>query len=331
VKRKGSLIELICDYDNLLISFLKAKRGKQLSAIEYESHLDKNLNLLSSQIRSGQVDVGNYHYFKIYDPKERLICAAPFSERVLHHALMRICHSYFERHLIFDTYATRPGKGTFAALERARFFSSKYAFYAKMDVKKYFDSISHIILKEQLSKLFKDKVLLSIFFQIIDSYHTKPGYGLPIGNLSSQYFANHFLSRADHYAYEVLKVDGYVRYMDDMLIFGDDIKDLLVKSKKFSDFISNQAGLCLKPIQLQNKAHGLPFLGFRLYGRRIRLSRRSSVRYRQKLRLFLQYVQTNKWTQSDFQRHFLPLISFVRHSDSLAFRKKCIFASVSLP
>ena len=115
-KMKGvnHLTEKIADPDNLRLAFWKARKGKNHTSgvVSFRSNLGKNLILLREQILSGLIEVGNYHYFKVYEPKERQICAAPFDERVLHHALMNICHPYFERHQISDSYASRKGKGT---------------------------------------------------------------------------------------------------------------------------------------------------------------------------------------------------------------------------
>ncbi|GHT32987.1 hypothetical protein FACS189415_2290 [Bacteroidia bacterium] len=120
----------------------------------------------------GNIQVGDYHYFTIFDPKERIICAAAFGERVMHHALMNVCHPNFEQYQIYHSYASRIGKGTYAALKQACVYQKQYDWFLKLDVRKYFDSIDHDILKHLLSKRFKDKTLLNIFDKIIDSYNS---------------------------------------------------------------------------------------------------------------------------------------------------------------
>ena len=174
MKRACHLMERICELDNLYFAYYKANKGKTFDAgaIDFRKNLSENITKLQHQLLSGNVSVGNYHYFTICDPKIRQICAADFSERVLHHALMNVCHPYFEKQLIFDTYATRINKGTYAALERARKAMKKYRYVVKMDVRKYFDSITHDVLMRKLKHIFKDKQLLDIFEQIINSYHT---------------------------------------------------------------------------------------------------------------------------------------------------------------
>lgn len=221
MKRVGCLIEKIADFDNLALAAYKAFRHKRKSSeiIDYQNHLYENLNNLRCQILSGEIRVGGYRQFTIFEPKERKICAAPLCQRILHHAIMNVCHPYFDNNQIFDSYASRPGKGVHKAVLRVKQFSRNNRYFVKLDFKKYFDSIDHAILKTLLNRIFKDPQLLLIFNIIIDSYDMN-GKGIPIGNLTSQYFANYYLSGLDHRMKEVIKIRCYVRYMDDVVIFG---------------------------------------------------------------------------------------------------------------
>ena len=130
----------IVDRENLYLAFWGASKGKRYSkaVLAYQDQLDENLNLLRHQIGNGDVRVGDYRYFLIYEPKQREICASAFREQVLHHALMNVCHTYFDRSQIFDSYASRKGKGTYAALARAKQFSRRKSWYLKLDVRKFF-------------------------------------------------------------------------------------------------------------------------------------------------------------------------------------------------
>jgi RNA-directed DNA polymerase len=277
MKRIGYLYEKIADMDNLRLAYWKAQRGKasKPDVMAFEAELDLNLLALREQLLSEDVLVGNYHYFKVFDPKERQICAAVFSERVLHHAIMNVCHPYFERVQTYDSYASRIGKGTYKAIARAKAFCGRYKWYLKLDVRKYFDSVCHITLKRQLFRLFKDPQLLQIFYDIIDTYQVEKERGVPIGNLTSQYFANHYLAVADHYVKEQLKIPAYVRYMDDMVLWHNDKTLLIEAGKKFERFINNTLLINLKPFCLNQSAGSLPFLGYVLFPNRIFLSQRS--------------------------------------------------------
>lgn len=328
MKRRGNLIEKIADMDNLCLAFWKAQRGKthKYSVIEFQKNWNEKLLQIRGELLSGKVSVGKYNYFITYDPKERRICAADFRERVIHHAIMNICHDSFERVQIYDSYASRKGKGTYAALERAALFTKKYKWFLKLDVRKFFESIPHQIVKKQIERLFKDKSLLGVLGQIIDSYRgiITEDRGLPIGNLTSQYLANHYLVAADHYAEEKLGVYGYVRYMDDMVLWHNDKEKLLAAGIAFERFIEQELGLNLKPPCLHETEQGLPFLSYVLYPNKIELSHRSKFRFIRKLKFYEEKLQGEEWEQRDYQRHILPLLAFTTHAQSLGFRKKII-------
>lgn len=337
MKRVGFLIEKIAEMNNLMLAFYKATKGKAMSedVEKYRNNLSQNLQKLQSQIFSGEVCVGKYHYFKIHDPKERLICAAAFDERVLHHAIMNICHPYFERNLICDTYATRIGKGVYKALKRAKIGMEKYQYVAKLDVKKYFDSIDHDVLVQKLARLFKDKRLLFLFEKIIRSYESvvangterkRQGKGVPIGNLTSQYFANQYLSATDHFIKEQLGVSQYIRYMDDMLLFGND-KTLLKQQLLEIDGHLQQIGLHLKPIVLNKTSIGVSFLGYKLYPYKILLNRRSKLRFKKKLCQYGRYLYEDLWNEHEYQNHIIPLLSFTQHAYTKRLRKEILEGS----
>jgi RNA-directed DNA polymerase len=319
--RTSYLIEQIIDPNNLRLAFWKASKGKRhsLEVEQYRQNLDENLLRLRQQIQSGLVEVGQYHHFKIYEPKERDICAAAFSEQVLHHALMNICHDHFERYQIFDSYASRKGKGVRKALERARAYNRMHAWYLKLDVSKFFASIHHEVLKGQLRKLFADYRLVDILVKIIDSFEDLPGRGVPIGNLSSQYFANHFLAPLDHFIKEKLRIKAYVRYMDDMVLWAQDPAVLKSAKHAIEDFIATTLQCALKPVQLNRVSRGLPFLGYRLFKNEVRLLAQSKRRFIRKLRYANQQLATSAWSQHEYQRRVRPLFSFVQYANTAAF------------
>lgn len=324
MKRAGNLTESIADIFNLYLAWYKAKRGKQFGdkVLEYGRNLHTNLRLLQDQILTGDTETGDYQYFTVYDPKKRQICAAPFPQRVLHHAVMNICHTYFERHQISDSYASRPGKGTYSALDRARQFNRKYDYFLKLDVRKYFDSISHGVVRSQLGRMFKDYALLRLFDRILDSYEVEPGRGVPIGNLTSQYLANHYLSPADHYIREILRVPAYVRYMDDMVMWHNDKRVLLQTGLRLQDYISEKLKQELKPFCLNKNIAGLPFLGYVLYPDTVHLAWRSRRRYRQKIKKYHLWLETGLWSQEEFHNHATPLTAFTKYADAKVFRRK---------
>ncbi len=324
MKRTGCLFDRLTDYDNLVDAFHKASKGKttRRDVRDFAADFDENIIRLRQSIIDDTIEIGNYHFFTIYDPKCRRICAASFPERILHHAIINVCGERFERNLIYDTFATRKGKGTYAAIDRAIRYLKKYPYVVKLDFKKYYDSISHQTLKGKLRRLFKDAGLLHIFDRIIDSYEVSPGRGLPIGNLTSQYFANHYLSAIDHSMREEEKVGGYVRYMDDILMMSTSKSALKSAVKKLGSK-SADAGLTIKSPLYANSSSGVNFLGYRLFPHYYVMSSRSKRRYSAKMRLYHELYAEGAWTEADLNRHLVPLTAFALHGSNRSFRKTC--------
>jgi retron-type reverse transcriptase len=163
MKRSGNLYHQIFEYENLVIACRKAMRGKQTrkAVLSFKEGFETNILDLQQQLRTGRIKAGDYRFFRIYDPKEREICAASFPERVLHHAIMNVCEPVLEKYAVFDSYACRKGKGLHRAIERARHFSGRFGWYLKMDVRKYFDSIDHLIaLKDDMLLFGEDSQFL---------------------------------------------------------------------------------------------------------------------------------------------------------------------------
>jgi len=328
LKREGDLFHQIIDIDNLRLAFWKARKGKdyKTDVIQFRAKLDENLLLLKEEIEEGKVVVGDYHYFNVYEPKERNICASSFRERVLHHAIMNVCHANFTKFQISNSFASQKGKGTYAAIEKAKTYQKKYDWYLKLDVRKYFDKVDHLILKKILRRRFKEHRLLHLFDLIIDSYRScdLEQKGIPIGNLTSQYFANHYLGMADHFVTEQLKLGAYVRYMDDMVLWSNNKSELLQLGRKLEQFIKIELALDLKPFCLNKSIHGLPFLGYNLFPNFTRLRSNSKKRFQLKLKKYVHLYKINKWSQSILQNHLLPLYAFVNYADSDGFKQKVL-------
>lgn len=321
MKRVGNLMERIASMDNLQEAFLRAARGKnhRSAVIQFRQNLDSNLLTMRRQLLNGTFQFGKAHYFTIYDPKKRTICAASFPERVAFHAMMRICHPVFDNYQIYDSYASRKGKGTYKALERACTMSGRYSWFVKLDVRRYFDSIDHEVLFRQLCCLFKDRQLLGYFRSLVDGYNVTEGCGLPIGNLTSQYFANHYLAKADHYGKESLGISGYVRYMDDMALFDNDKNRLLDTTRRFVAFIEDELKMELHPLVLNRTAMGLPFLGYVVHPKYLRLNGRSRRRFVYKMTKLNHDLQSGQLSQKEYAVRAACLTEFVSKADSRNF------------
>ena len=233
-----------------------------------------------------------YVQFKINAPKERVISVVPFCDRVIHHAIINVLEPVFERQLIYHTYACRVRKGTHAAARYALRCAKSAQCFLKLDVRKYFDSIDHSILKRQLCRIIKDARCLELLFSVVDSYSSCVAVadkGLPIGNLTSQFFANLYLSPLDHFVLETLKPRGcvrfYVRYMDDMLFFADSMTELKALFMAVKHYCAEKLLLSLKEPSFGFVRHGVPFLGWRIQSKNVSVLGKTRHRMKQKLEL----------------------------------------------
>jgi len=327
MKRKGNLYNAISDPENLRLAFIKAARGKQArpEVVNFRKHFEYNIQKLYDQLQRDSPEIGNYHFFYVQDPKRRLICAASFPERVLHHAVMNICEPEFERYAIFDSYACRKGKGLRRAVLRCRHFARKYKWYLKIDIHKYFDSIDHRIMLNCLSSRLKDKRLHSLFAALLETYQVRSGKGMPIGNLISQHFANYLLGRVDHWLKEECRVKGYLRYMDDSVLFCEEKNELKKIFQELESFLESQLLLHIKDDWSFNRCcTGVPFLGFHIFPGRIKLGKRSKKRFEEKMNEYSKMCEYGFWSEDGLARHVTPLIEFTKNADCFAFRQQML-------
>jgi RNA-directed DNA polymerase len=327
MKRHGQLMTAIAEPANLRLAFWKAAKSKRAKADcrTFQEELDDNVAGLRAELLSGTVAVGAYHTFTIHDPKERTICAASFRERVLHHALMNVCEPVLERAAIFDSYACSKGRGQHAAVRRAMSYARRNRFFLKMDIRKYFDSIDQGALRRQLGRKFKDAALLALFDRIIASYQTEPGRGLPIGNLTSQHFANFYLAPLDRFMKEVLQCRCYVRYMDDFVVWGESSVDLREVWLQVEGFLAAKLKLELKSnVMLNRTERGMDFVGYRVFPQELRLTRRGKQRFVRKFRRYERELKEGAWTELQVQQRVGALISFTLPCRSLGFRRNVI-------
>lgn len=324
MKRVGNLLPAIADTDNLLLAFCKARKGKhsKTEVCAFRDRLDDNLSVMREGLLAGTIAVGDYHFFTIRDPKPRRICAASFGERVLHHAILNVCEPVFERYAIDDTYACRPGKGLHRAIDRAQQFCRRFPCYLQLDIAAYFDHISHSTVLDHLARRVKDAAVLDLFARIVHSYEVAPGAGLPIGHLTSQHLANLYLGAYDHQLKETWRAPGYLRYMDDMLIFGNSRGELRAALEASRAWLLTHLGLTIKAHPtLRPCGEGISFLGFRVFPHRLLLARRSRSRYAHRLRALEAAYTAGEISEAELQRRVAAMTSFIDLAQSRGFRQ----------
>jgi RNA-directed DNA polymerase len=311
MKRSPIGLDAVADWHNLAAAFHRAAVGKRArpEVQRFGDNLDHELARLRREILAGTPAVWRMRRFRIRDPKPRIIHAPFFRERVLHHALMAHVGPVLDRALVEDTYACRVGKGALAAVERARHHLQRFPWYAKIDIRSYFASIDHALLGGMLARRFKDKDLLALMRRIVDAHHTEPGKGLPIGALTSQQFANSYLAGLDRLLLEGCKVRGLVRYMDDLVWWGDSHEAVRQALDAALAYAHDRLALEIKrPVQIGRSRHGLSFCGYRILPERLLLSRRRKRRYAE--------------CRRDWQAGYASALAITAHTDAVAWRRE---------
>ncbi|MCP3868100.1 MAG: RNA-directed DNA polymerase [Gammaproteobacteria bacterium] len=287
MKRLGRIWPEVISFDNLLNACFKARKGKQstLSVAVFTLNLETELFRLQRELAGFIYQPGSYRLFTIYERKKRQIAAAPFRDRVVHHAIMNVIEPPIDRRFIHDSYACRQHRGVHAAVNRYQQWSRRYPYVLKMDIERYFPSIDHEILKYKLRRYLKDKYLLALLDRIIDTTPPQAGRpdaiyfpgddlltpterrsGLPIGNLTSQFFANLYLDAVDHYIKEKLHGHAYLRYVDDMLILGrnkvrlHEIRELL-----YERLAQERLRLHPRKAHIYHTARGIDLFGYQVF------------------------------------------------------------------
>ncbi len=372
MKTYKNLFEKFISFDNILNAYNKAKKGKtyQGYATEFNYNLSSNILKVRSQLLREFYQFDKYKTFYVYDPKQRLIKAPSFRDRIVHHSLCNIIEPIFDRKFICDSYACRKGKGTHKAIRRlqrflrgfprhldggfsrekplsrqGRSFKTEFPRESKIyalqtDISKYFPSVNHQILFQIIQKKIADPKILNFIKKLLatsstgneydhlfspDShFRTKHPRGIPLGNLTSQLFANIYLNEADQFIKHQLKVKYYIRYMDDSVILSKDKKYLHQVKEEIVKFFYDQLYLTAHPkkIRIFPADKGIDFLGYVVFKDHI-LLRSSNVRkFRKKYRKLLTKVREGKMSKEKAWQSIQSWIAHAKQADSCRLRKK---------
>jgi RNA-directed DNA polymerase len=338
-----TLYDQITSWDNLYLAYRKAAKGKRGKgpAARFEYKLEDNLTRLSRTLADKSYQPGQYVSFYIHEPKRRLISAAPFRDRVVHHALCNLIEPMFERSFIYDSYANRVGKGTHRALDRCQAFARRYRYVLTCDLKQYFPSIDHAILRQTLARKIRcpdtlwlvDRILASgqdvlsaeyemVWFPGDDLLAATRPRGLPIGNLTSQFWANSYLNPFDHFVKRELRCQGYLRFVDDFLLFGDDKATLWQWRQAIVERLARlRLVLHGERAQVRPVAEGIPFLGFVVYPQRRRVKGRKVVHFRRRLRQRMAGYGAGQCSLADLTASVQGWVEHVRYGNTLGLRQ----------
>jgi retron-type reverse transcriptase len=344
MKAFNHLFDSITAYDNLLLAFRKARRGKQSRGYVrwFFLEMERELESLEKELKDETYMPGSYREFYIHDPKTRKISAAPFRDRVVHHALCNIIEPLFERTFIFDSYANRKGKGTHRAVARCQEFSRQYAWFMKCDIRQYFPSIDHEILKTLLRRKIKDRQVLWLLDLIIDGSNPQdsmvewfPGdslftpierrRGLPIGNQTSQFFSNVYLSPLDHFVKENLRLKGYVRYVDDFLFFADEKRTLWEIKKRIIEFLyALRLRIHEEILRPAKVAQGIAFLGYRVFPDHRLLRKANALSFARRYRKKMEQCRAGEMPFYKLTESVQAWVAHAMHADTFGLRRKIL-------
>ena len=345
------MFDELTSWDNLLLAYQKASKGKRghPNVATFDHRLEDNLLQLQIELQTFMYQPGAYASFHIHEPKRRLISAAPFRDRVVHHALCNLIEPIFERSFIFDSYANRIGKGTHRALNRAQEFSRKYQYVLQCDARQFFPSVDHALMHNELEKKISDKNVLWLCDRILtsgicvlsneyemtwfdgdDLFASLRPRGIPIGNLTSQFWGNVFMNPFDHFIKRGLRCEAYLRFVDDFLLFAHDKETLwrwlaAIESRTERMRLSIHPNAAPRPV-----TEGFTFLGFKIFPQHRRLKRQKGLYYQRKLKTMRSDYAERHITFEQLTASVQGWSNHVRYGNTVGLRKS-LFRKFVIP
>ena len=336
MKRIGNLWDQFVSWPNVLLASKKAQRGKRKrpSVRRFAFNVELELLRIEQELRSGAYRPGAFETHWITQPKPRLISAAPYRDRVFHHALMNVLEPILDKRFCPFSFACRKGKGTHAAADHVQSRMRRYRFALQCDIQKFFPSIDHKLLKEKFRRVIKDKRVLALMDLIVDASNPQENrveyfagddlwtphlrrHGLPIGNLTSQWFANWYLSDLDHWITCESGIGGYARYCDDFILLDDD-RDRLRGARQAIEqrLARSRLRMHASKVRLVPVEAGLTFVGFRLFPN-LRLLRKPNVRsFRRRVRRMRMEYANGRIDWTDIRPRLASWVGHARQADS---------------
>lgn len=341
-----NVFDLIFSMENLYGALEDASRGRryQRDVLDFNYDTWTNLTDLREEILSGEYEIEKYYIFYIHEPKLRMIMSIAFKHRVIQWAIYRVVNPMLVPGYIEDSYGCIPGRGSLSAMQKLKYWLEKVDrqedenwYYLKLDISKYFYRVSHRVLKKVLAKKIKDQRLLDVLYRIIDCQHTPFGLppgknpedvpledrlfevGMPIGNLLSQMFANIYLDMLDQFCKRVLGIRYYIRYMDDVIILGNDKLQLREWKERIGVFLETELELnlnnktCIRPI-----GQGIEFVGYRVWANRVIIRKSTTLRIKRSLKGVRKLYAEGKMSFEKVTETFRCYIGMLQHTDSQA-------------
>lgn len=348
MKRVGQLFDKIIDYENLFQSYLMARKGKRFrgEVLDFSYNVESELIQIQNDLIYGTYEVGRYREFYVYHPKKRLIMALPFRDRVVQWSIYRVLYPIFAKKFIKDSYACIKGRGSHVAADRVQYWLRQLqrrpgkTYYLQMDMSKYFYRIDHEVLLGIIERSIKDKDVMKLLAKIIKSEHTKfgiplgdhfyekervEGIGMPIGNLTSQLFANVYLNEMDQYAKHEMKVRHYIRYMDDIIILHKDkneLKEILFES---DSFLQHELYLQINnKTRIDNTNHGVDFVGKRIWPTHMKLRKETIKHMKSRLKYIQKQYSLGEVSLDEVKPVLYSYLGLMKNTDSHHLKKRIL-------
>lgn len=333
-------------FENLLMAYRTARRGKRgtRQVARFELRCEDHLLRLQQELERGHYYPGPYHSFIVYEPKRRVISAAPFRDRVVHHALCRVIEPIWEARFLHTSYACRVGRGTHAAIDQAQRYIRRHRYVLRCDVQQFFPSIDHAMLRAQLARHIADARVLDLIDRILasganvltteyqmvyfpgdDLFAALRPRGLPIGNLTSQFWANVVLHDLDMFVAHDLRCRAYVRYCDDFMLFADDATTLLRwRAAMMQRLADLRLTLHESRTQVNVTTAGVPFLGWTLFPFRRRLRKRNVVYARRRWKKLCAAYAAGQVSFEQLTASARGWAAHAAHGDTLSLRRSVL-------
>ena len=326
----------VCRYENLEQAYKKARKHKTKKpyVLDFEKQRKNNLTMLRLELLFHAYKPKPLETFIIRDPKTRKISKSDFRDRVIHHALCNIIGPLFEKSFIHDSYANRRGKGTSKAIERFEYFQKKVtknatrqAFVLKADIRHYFDEVDQRILLQILQKKVKDPQVGWLIKKILGNYMRQEGKGMPLGNLTSQFFANVYLNELDQFVKHHLKVKFYLRYVDDFVILHQSQEELRNILQKINFFLQEKLCLQLHPTKsyIVPLHEGTEFLGLKFFLHHKIMKKKNIRRFYQKLDKFCTEYDAQKVAYDKLYDFLEGWLAYAKNANTFNRRSKVYF------
>lgn len=329
------------DWSNLLLALQRAASGKRglRAAAFFDHRVADRLIELQLDLKSLSYRPGPYTHFYIHEPKLRKISAAPFRDRVVHHALCNVIEPIFDRRFIPDSYANRRGKGTHRAVDRLQALARGYRYVLRADIVKHFPALDHAVLRAELARVIEDERVLWLIDGILasgvgvlaDEYPVTyfPGddlfaadrpRGLPIGNLTSQFWSNCFMNPFDWFVVRELRCGGYLRYVDDFALFSDSKAELWAWRRAIEERLARLRLTIHAESTVFPVAHGIPWLGFVVFPDHRRVKARNVVKFRRRLSGRIEDYEAGRISFAELDASVKGWVNHIRYADTWGLR-----------